>query len=122
MPIIIQSKEVIKGTAKPSDLGEEVVLIEIPDQEDDYIVEGYIDLSQMLTGDEVTIIELIAVDGLTQQPYCIATFVDKQTEPVVRLHTKTIRKDGKYKVVLRQDKGTLREFSYYFIKLNYGSI
>ena len=122
MTIVIQSRERIRNTAKPTALGEEVVLIECPDQEDDYIIEGYIDLSQMQDGDEVTIIELIAVDGQTHQPYNVVTFANKQSEPVVRLHTKTIIKDGKYKVVLRQDKGTLREFPYYFIKLNYGSV
>jgi len=122
MTIVIQSRERIRNTAKPTALGEEVVLIECPDQEEDYIIEGYIDLSQMLEGDEVTIIELIAVDGQSHQTYCVATLTGKQSEPVVRLHTKTIIRDGKYKVVLRQDKGTLREFPYYFIKLNYGSV
>jgi len=122
MTVVIKSKDILAGTATPTALGDPVAVVDIPDQPDEYIMEGYIDLSQMLTGDEVVIEELIAVDGASQRTFISVTFSDTQDEPIVRFHSKTIKRDAKYKVQLTQTKGTLRKYPYYFVKLNFGVV
>jgi len=122
MTVVIKSKEVLAGTVAPSALSEPALVVDIPDQPDEYIVEGYIDLSQMLTGDEVVIEEFLAVDGASQRLLTKMTFANVQDEPIIRFHSKTIKRDAKYRVQLTQMKGTLREYPYYFIKLNFGAV
>jgi len=122
MTVVIKSKDILAGTATPTALGDPVAVVDIPDQPDEYIMEGYIDLSQMLTGDEVVIEEFLAVDGASQKSLGKMVFIDTQDEPIVRFHSKTIKRDGKYKVELTQTKGTLRKYPYYFVKLNFGVV
>jgi len=122
MTVVIKSKEVLAGTVAPSALSEPALVVDIPDQPDEYIVEGYIDLSQMLTGDEVVIEEFLAVDGASQRLLTKMTFANAQDEPIIRFHSKTIKRDAKYRVQLTQTKGTLRKYPYYFIKLNFGVV
>jgi len=122
MTVVISSKDVISGTATPTELGSPVVLVNIPSQPDEYIIEGYIDLSQMLTGDEVIIEEFIAVDGSNQQLLTKSKYANAQAEPIIRFHSKTIKRDALYKVQITQIAGTLRQFPYYFVKLNFGVV
>jgi len=122
MTVVIASKEVLAGTVTPTALSEPALVVNIPNQPDEYIMEGYIDLSQMLTGDEVVIEEFLAVDGASQRLLTKFKLIDAQEEPIVRFHSKTIKRDGKYKVQLTQTKGTLRKYPYYFIKLNFGVV
>ena len=122
MTVVIKSKEVLAGTVAPSALSEPALVVDIPNQSDEYIVEGYIDLAQMLTGDEVVIEEFLAVDGASQRLLTKTTFANAQDEPIIRFHSKTIKRDAKYKVQLTQTKGTLRKYPYYFVKLNFGVV
>jgi len=122
MTVVIKSKDILAGTATPTALSEPALVVDIPDQPDEYIVEGYIDLSQMLTGDEVVIEEFLAVDGASQRLLTKMTFYNAQDEPIIRFHSKTIKRDAKYRVQLTQMKGTLRKYPYYFIKLNFGVV
>ncbi|MHA1614178.1 MAG: hypothetical protein ACTSYJ_04990 [Candidatus Thorarchaeota archaeon] len=122
MTVIISSKDILDGTVQPTALNQPALVVEISNQSDEYIVEGYIDLSQMQTGDEIIIEELLAVDGANQRLLTKSKFVNTQDEPIIRFHSKTIKRDGKYKVQLTQTKGTLREYPYYFVKLNFGVV
>ena len=122
MTVIVSSKEVLSGLATPIELGTPAIVVNIPSQPDEYVIEGYIDLSSMLTGDEVIIEEFIAVDGTNQNLYIYATFKDAQEEPIIRFNSKIIKSDGKYKVQITQTAGTLRQFPYYFVKLNFGVV
>jgi len=122
MTVVIASKDVIAGTVSPMGLSVPAVVVSIPDQTDEYIVEGYIDLSQMQAGDEVLIEEFLAVDGVSQRPLIKPKFANAQDEPIIRFHSKTIKRDGKYKVQLTQLKGTLRQYPYYFVILKFGVV
>ena len=122
MTVVIKSKEVLAGTVAPSALSEPALVVDIPDQPDEYIMEGYIDLAQMQSGDEIVIEEFLVVDGASQRLLTKMTFANVQDEPIIRFHSKTIKRDGKYKVQLTQTKGTLRKYPYYFIKLNFGAV
>jgi len=115
MPVRIASKADYYGSITPPALNTEVVIVEITPQSDDYIVEGYIDLGNMNSGDAVTIKEYIAVDGSNYRPFERSTYYDKQERPIVRFHTKMLYKSMKYKVTLNQIAGTLRSFPYFFV-------
>ena len=121
MPIVIISKTPYSGSVSPSALDTEVTVIEITGETNDYMVEGYIDLSALQAGDMVEIKEYIAVDGTNYQLFLKATFSDIQDQPVIRFHTKTLLSSVKYKVTITQTSGTLRSFPYAFIKMVMGS-
>lgn len=122
MPVVIASKTAYSGTVTPSNLNIETTVVEIPGEADDYIVEGYIDLSQLVTGDEVVVREYIAVDGVNYQKFLEVTFSGVQVEPVVRFHAKTLLSSMKYKVTITQTTGTIRSFPYGFIKEVMGTV
>ena len=115
MVIYIQSKTRYSGSVTPSSLNTETTVVEVSGQADDYLVEGYIDLSQLQSGDAVEVREYIAVDGVNYQLFTKVTYSGVVSEPVIRLHTKTLLYNMKYKVTIIQTQGTLRSFSYGFI-------
>ena len=115
MPVVVASKTRYSGTVTPTDLNVETVAVEIPAQADDYLVEGYLDLSQLAEGDEVVVKEYIAVDGVNYQPFTRVTYIGPVEDPIIRFHTKTLLYNMKYKVTITQTVGTLRSFPYGFI-------
>jgi len=115
VPVVVASKTRYIGTVTPTNLNVETVVVEIPTQTDDYLVEGYIDLSQLAEGDNVVIKEYIAVDGVNYREFCTVTYTGSITEPIIRFHTKTLLYNMKYKVTITQTAGTLRSFPYRFI-------
>jgi hypothetical protein len=90
---------------------------------DDYLVEGYLDLSAMQTGDIVIVKEWISV-GPTNllKIFAISTRQDAQTgadsthTPIFRFHTKTLGNNQVYQVTAQQTNGTLRTFYMRFIQ------
>lgn len=115
MPIIISSKTRYSGTITPSALDTETAVVDIGAQSDDYMVEGYIDLGALDSGDAATIKEYIAVDGVNYRLFAQASYSGVVSEPIIRLHTKQLLYNMKYKVTITQTSGTLRSFPYGFI-------
>ena len=120
-PIVIASKTPYSGTVTPSDLNVETTIIEITGETDDYIVEGYLDVSQLESGDVVTVCEYIAVDGVNYRKFLCTNISGPVDNPVLRFHAKTLLSSMKYKVTIVQIQGTLRSFPYGFIKEVMGS-
>lgn len=116
MPIRIKSKERLQDSATPSGLDVETDIVDIASQTDDYIIEGQIDLSNMASGDSVTLRVYIAVDGVTQELSDEQSFTGAQSIPVVRVPAHTIAYNGLFKVTVEQTGGTVRSFPYTFIK------
>jgi len=115
MPVVIASKARYSGVITPSDLNIETTVVEIGSQDDDYIVEGYVDLSQLTSADVVVIKEYIAVDGVNYQLFCQSMYAGPISESVVRFHSKILLYNMKYKVTITQISGTLRSFPYGFV-------
>jgi hypothetical protein len=115
MPVVVASKSRYSGTITPSALNVETTVVEIDAQSDDYMVEGYIDLSQLASGDAVTVKEYIAVDGVNYRSFITLTYSGPVSDPIIRFHTKTLLYNMMYKVTIIQTSGTLRSFSYGFI-------
>jgi hypothetical protein len=118
--VYIRSKQSIRGTATMASLNTEVTVVEVTAQGDDYIVEGYIDLSAMQVGDALEIREYIAVDGTNYAVYAYAILSGPQDQPVVRFSKKTLQAVMKYKVTVKQSAGTPRSLPYGFIIMVYG--
>jgi len=116
MPVIIDSKNRFVGTVTLTALDVETTVIEITGATDDYLVEGYIDLSELSSGDKVTIKEYIAVDGINYKTFINTEFSAPLAESVIRFHTKTLLYNHKYKVTITQTSGTLRSFPFAFIQ------
>jgi len=115
MPVVVASKSRFYGTVTPSGLNVETTVVEIGAQSDDYIVEGYIDVSQLKAGDALEIREYIAVDGSNYQLFLRTSLSGPVSEPVIRFHAKTLLFLMKYKVTVAQTSGTLRSLPYGFI-------
>jgi len=115
MPVIISSKSDYTGTITIPSLNTETTVIEVTGQTDDYIVEGYLDLSQLQSGDTLTVTEYIAVDGVNYQQFLSTQYTGPVSMPIIRFHAKTIQKNMKYKVTVNQTSGTPRNIPYGFI-------
>jgi hypothetical protein len=115
MPVVVESKSRFYGTVTPSDLNVETTVVEVGAQSDDYIVEGYIDVSRLQTGDALEIREYIAVDGTNYQLFLRTTLNGPVSEPVIRFHAKNLVFLMKYKVTIVQTSGSLKGFPYGFV-------
>jgi len=115
MPVIVSSKSRYVGSVSPSSLNSETIVVDIPSQSDDYIVEGYIDLNALASGDQVIVREYIALDGTNYRTFATVTYSGPVSDPIVRFHTKTIPNNAMYRVTITQTSGTLRTFNYGFI-------
>jgi hypothetical protein len=115
MPIVVMEKYDYSGTVTPSAINTPVTVVETGPQSDDYIVEGYIDVSGLQAGDALEIREWVAVDGANYQLFLRTTLSGPASEPVIRFHAKTLLASMKYKVEIVQTSGTPRSFPYGFI-------
>ena len=115
MPVIVASKTRYTGSVTPSALNTETVVVDIGAQSDDYIVEGWIDLGALASGDAVAIREYIAVDGVNYRTYATVSYSGPVSDPIVRFHAKTLTYNMKYRVTVTQTSGTLRSFPYGFV-------
>jgi hypothetical protein len=115
VPVFIERKLRYAGTITLQALNAETVVVDIPPQPDDYMVEGYIDVSTMEPGDSVVIREYISVDGKNLNTFNTIAISNPTAEPVVRLHTKTLLSHMSYRVTVMQTTGTPRSFPYAFI-------
>jgi hypothetical protein len=122
MPIVVDSKTRYSGTVSPPALNTETTVLEITGASDDYIVEGYIDLSALASGDAVEVREYIAVDGVNYKLYARVTYSGPVSEPAIRFHAKTLLYSMKYKVTIIQSRGTIRNFPYSFIQEVLGTV
>jgi hypothetical protein len=116
MPVVIASKTEYTGTVTPSALNTETTVIEVPAQSDTYIVEGWINLSQLQSGDTVVIKIYVAVDGVNYYTYATVAYNGPVPDPIIRVHSMQLCKNMKFKVTITQTAGTtLRSFPYGFI-------
>jgi hypothetical protein len=116
MPVVIASKSRFYSTVTPPSLNTETTVIEISGQSDDFIVEGYLDLSNLATNDALEVREYIAVDGVNYRILYRYSFTGSQSEPILRLHAKTLLYNMRYKVTVVQTAGsTLKSIPYGFI-------
>lgn len=116
MPVIIRDYNLFSGTATPTQLNVPVTVIEIGGESSPYIVEGYIDISSLLSGDTVEICEYIAIDGNNYRCFIRFSISGEVDEPAIRFHSKTLLPSMKYKVTIMQKTGTLRSFPFGFIE------
>ena len=115
VPVVVASKTRYYGTVTPPGLNVETTVVDVGAQSDDYIVEGYIDLSRLDKGDEVIVREYTAVDGVNLHKFLEVGFVGPVNEPIVRFHAKTFLSFTLYRVTITQVSGTPRSFPYAFI-------
>ena len=113
MTVRLASRTIYSGTLTPLALNTETNVVNIPSQTEFYMIEGYIDLSPLASGDTLKVREYLAVDGSNLRKFCQTTYSGALEEPVIRFHTKTFR--SAYRVTIEQTTGTLRNIPYWFI-------
>ena len=115
MPVVIANKSRYTGIATVSQLNAEITAVELGPFSDDWMVEGYVDLSGLQSGDTVEVREYIALDSANYRLLYSATVGGPASQPAVRFHTKTLLSSMKYKVTVKQTTGTPKNVPYYFI-------
>jgi len=115
MPVRIRSKTRLQGSVTPPSLNTETDIVNLGEQLDDYIFEGFISLQNLASGDTVVIRTYIAVDGSNQVKSDELTFTGAPTIFVVRVPAITLAYNSKIRVTVTQTAGTLRAFPYTFI-------
>ena len=79
------------------------------------MVEGYLDLGALASGDTLVVKEYIAVDGTNYRTIYTVTYSGPLSDPIIRFHTKTLLYNMKYKVTINQTAGTIRTVPYGFL-------
>jgi hypothetical protein len=115
MPVVIASKTRYSGTVSPPALNTETTVVEVGAQSDDYIVEGWIDLGALQSGDTVVIKVYVAVDGVNYRTYVTVSYAGPVSDPIIRFHGVQLLYNMMFKVTITQTSGTLRSFPYGFI-------
>jgi len=111
---VITEIEPVEGEVTLTELDAEVEVFSVSDDRV-MVVTGYIDLSEMQTGDTVVLREYIAIE-----PYGIpkgfntVSYSDVQADPIVCFPLKVIR--GAYRLTIKQTAGAPRSFKYQFFK------
>jgi hypothetical protein len=115
MPVIIQRKINYVGSVNINQLDQEVAVVDIPGNEDDYMVEGYIDLSSLQQGDVLVVTEYMSV-GANLKPFAQYSFNGPLSAPIYRFHTKTLYRFMTYRVTVRLVDGSVpKTIPYAFI-------
>ncbi len=116
MPVIISQKTNYVGTVNVNQLDQEIVVVDISNSEDDYIVEGYIDLSSLRQDDVLIVTEYMSVDGVNLRPFAQYSFTGPLSTPIYRFHTKTLCRFMSYRVTVRLITGSIpKTIPYAFI-------
>jgi hypothetical protein len=117
MTVVIATKTDTAATLTLTALNTETILFNISAaQSDDYLVEGYVDLVNLATGDTLIVTEYLAIDGTNYRIFNQVTYNGAIANPAVRFYTKMFYSGMLYKVTLNQTAGTLRSFVYRFIQ------
>jgi hypothetical protein len=74
LPIVVASKTGYTGSVTPTALNTKMVVVDAGAQSDDYIVEGWIDLGALASGDAATIKEYVVVDDANYRLYAQANY------------------------------------------------
>ena len=115
MPVIVASKTRLTGTVSIESLNTETTVVEVGPEDDDYMVEGYLDLSQLSSGDILVLREYVAVDGANYALFMSVELRGPLAEPALRVHTRTLLSSMRYRVTVTQTAGTPRSVPYGFI-------
>jgi len=115
MPVRIRAKQRYQDSVAPTDLNVETDILNLSDQTDDFILEGYISLQNLASGDQVIIKVYLAVDGTNQVLSDKMTFSDVQEIPVVRIPALTLPYNAKPRITITQTAGTVKAFPYAII-------
>jgi len=115
MPVRIRAKQRYQDSVTPTDLNVETDILNLSDQTDDFILEGYISLQNLASGDQVVIKVYLAVDGTNQVLSDKMTFSDVQEIPVVRIPALTLPYNAKPRITITQTAGTVKAFPYAII-------
>jgi hypothetical protein len=116
MPVIVSRKIKYVGLVNVSQLDQEVAVVDILGNEDDYMVEGYVDLSSLQQDDVLIVTEYMAVDGVNLRPFASYSFSGPLSAPIYRFHTKTLYKEMRYRVTVRLVTGSVpKTIPYAFI-------
>jgi len=116
MAVRVYDYQVLSGTLTLSSLNTETTIVEVTgDGTHPFMVEGWVDLSALASGDSVTVTEYVCVDGSNYQVFLSSDFSGAQDMPILHFHMKTFLPSQKYKITINQTAGTLRSFPYAFI-------
>lgn len=114
MVVKVVSRTIYTGDVTPSALDTETNVVDIAAQAEIYMIEGYIDLVNLASGDTELVAEYISGDGTNLRKYAENSYSGAQSTPILRFHTKTTK--GPYRVTIKQTGGTLRTVPYWFVR------
>jgi hypothetical protein len=115
MPVRIRSKTRVQSSVTPTALGVETTVFSLPDQSDDFILEGFISLRDLTSGDTVVFRMYVAVDGATSEIADEVIFSGPVRPSVLRIPAMTLAYNSKPRITVTQTSGTPRTVRFTFI-------
>jgi len=113
MVVRIASRTIYAGTITPTALNTETDIVNIANQAEAYLIEGWLDVAELVSGDKLEVNEYACVDGLATYLFDKIILDGPVNKPIIRFHMKTLK--NAYKVTINQKTGTLRGIDYWFI-------
>jgi len=104
-----------KGTATLTDIGVEVAIMELVNVGKYFMVSGYLDLSNMLETNEITMKELLDLESGVYKSYLTCKFKGIQPDPILMITPKYFTPFDKYKLSLILNAGTGFSVPYKFL-------
>ena len=115
MVVTVASRTITTGTCTPGGLNDETTAFDNAAETEIYIIEGYIDLSNLVATEYLIVREKLSGDGVNLVTAIQRTYEGGGDEKIVRFHTKTMI--GPYRVTIEQSTGTVRAVPYWFVQL-----
>jgi hypothetical protein len=115
MPVRIKSKTRVQGSVTPPALGTETTVFSLAAQTDDFILEGFISLRDLTSGDEVILKMYVSVDGVTSDLLDEMKVTSPARPIVVRIPAMTLPFNSNPRVTVTQTSGTPRTVYFTFI-------
>jgi len=116
MPLRIANRFIYEGSVT-TEIGVEKEFFSLDNQLEIYLLEGYLDLDGLATGDEVEIIEKMSVDGTKLSTFAQASYTPENLKrgKILRFTVKNFK--NKVSFAIKQTKGSPKSFPYWFIHL-----
>jgi hypothetical protein len=116
MSIIFKNKSEITGTLSNASLNYSSIINLSRSDGYPFYIEGYINLSNMVSSDAITIREEIWINSSFIN-YETQNLSNAQLDDLLHFHSK-YAPTGIYRLMMKQNYGTSRDFDYSFIALN----
>jgi len=107
--------KLVRNTITLEGLNQEVSILAMDEQPFDYVIFGYIDISNMALGDVIEVSLYLAVDGASSIKAFRSRYAFNSAEKAIYIEPIFVCRDCRAKLTINQIAGTPRTYSYVLV-------